>query len=180
MADEELLLAAQEDSELYGIFYRRHVDSVLAFFSRRLHNRELVADLCHETFASAMIALPNYDPQRGAPLTWLFMLANRRLIDALRRRTVQDNARQKLGIEPMLLNDQALERIEEQIDAGRGGETLAVFEQLSRDHREVIHGHVLNDESYPELAARLQCSQSVVRQRVRRGLSQLRKRLDGP
>ena len=57
-ADETLLLAAREDAEAFGEFYRRRVDAVLAFFLRRTHDREVAADLAAETFAAALSSLP--------------------------------------------------------------------------------------------------------------------------
>ena len=35
-SDTELLLAARTSSEPFGVFYERHVASVLAFFRRRV------------------------------------------------------------------------------------------------------------------------------------------------
>jgi len=41
--DEELLVSARRDVEAFGVFYRRRVDAVLAFFLRRTGDRELAA-----------------------------------------------------------------------------------------------------------------------------------------
>ena len=55
-ADEALLVAGRRDAEAFGVFYRRRVDAVLAFFLRRTGDRELAADLTAETFAAALSA----------------------------------------------------------------------------------------------------------------------------
>jgi RNA polymerase sigma-70 factor (ECF subfamily) len=58
------------------------------------------------------------------------------------------------------------------------GDVAQALEDLPADQREAVHGRVLEDRSYPELALSLQCSESVVRQRVSRGLRGLRERLE--
>jgi len=176
-SDADLLVKSRENDDAFGVFYARHIDAVLAFFLKRVGDRELAADLTAETFAAALIAVPTYEPELSPALAWLFMIAQRRLVDSLRRGRVEDHARRTLGLEPMLLTDRELERVEERAEAARHGDALAMLEQLSKEHREAVQGRVLDEESYAELAQRLRCSEAVVRQRVHRGLSQLRDRL---
>ncbi|MGH2834461.1 MAG: RNA polymerase sigma factor [Solirubrobacteraceae bacterium] len=179
MSDAVLLVRARDDDDAFGVFYERYIDAVLAFFLKRLPNRELAADLAAETFAAALIAVPRYDPGLSPALAWLFMIAQRRLVDSLRRGTVEDDARRALGVERMVLTDRELERVEERAEAAQHGDALAILEGLSKEHRQAVEGRVLAEESYDELARRLRCSEAVVRQRVHRGLSELRSRLEG-
>jgi RNA polymerase sigma-70 factor (ECF subfamily) len=53
------------------------------------------------------------------------------------------------------------------------------MEQLPEEQRVAVRGRVLDERGYAELAAELSCSQSVVRQRVSRGLRTIRRRLEG-
>jgi len=178
-ADETLLLAAREDAEAFGEFYRRRVDAVLAFFLRRTHDREVAADLAAETFAAALSSLPRYRPERSSALAWLYTIAHRKLVDSIRRGRVEDRARRRLGLERLELSDIDIERIEERAAAASasGDSALAVLEQLSAQRREAVAAHVLAEEDYDELAQRLHCSQAVVRKRVSRGLAELRARM---
>jgi RNA polymerase sigma factor (sigma-70 family) len=180
MADEELLVAAREDAEAFGVFYQRRIDALLAMFYRNTRDRETAADLAAETFAAAASRMHEYDPERASALTWLFMFARRKRSDWQRRGGAQRRASEKLKVAPILLNDGELERVEERIDAGRHGDAAAILERLSEEYREVVAGHIVNLESYAELAERLQCSQAVVRQRVSRGLAHLRRLLGQP
>ena len=173
-ADEALLVLARRDSAAFGRFYSRRVDAVLAFFLRRTGDRWLAADLTAETFAAALVSLRRYDPGRSPALGWLFTIAHRKLVDSIRRGQVEDRSRRKLGLEPVIFTDEDIERVEQRAAAAAGDSVLAQLEQLSRDRREAIRGHVLNEESYAELAQRLRCSEAVVRQRVSRGLAELR------
>jgi RNA polymerase sigma-70 factor (ECF subfamily) len=75
--------------------------------------------------------------------------------------------------EPIVLDEADLETLE------LLAETPAVeaAETLPSDQRAVLARHV-DGESYAEIAQRLSCSESVVRQRVSRGLRTLRTRLE--
>ena len=61
-SDAELLVAARTRSEPFGVFYERHVASVLAFFRRRVHGPEEAFDLTAETFAAALASVPRFEP----------------------------------------------------------------------------------------------------------------------
>src|SRR5215217_1499289 len=50
--DDELLASLEPGS--FAVFYRRHVEDLVAFFMRRTRNAELAADLAAETFLAAV------------------------------------------------------------------------------------------------------------------------------
>ena len=175
--DEALLVAGRRDVEAFGVFYRRRVDAVLAFFLRRTGDRELAADLTAETFAAALAALPRYRPRRSPALAWLFTIAHRKLVDSIRNGRVEDRARRRLGLEPLVLSEEDYERIEQRAAAANGDSALEALENLSAAQRAAVEGRVLEEADYEELARRLKCSESVVRKRVSRGLAELRARM---
>ena len=51
LTDEDLLCSG--GAEEFGVFYDRHVRSMLGYFARRTGDPEVAADLTAETFASA-------------------------------------------------------------------------------------------------------------------------------
>jgi RNA polymerase sigma factor (sigma-70 family) len=171
--DAELLAG---DAEAFGVFYARHEDAVLAFFLRRVRRPELAADLTAETFAAALGSRRTHDPERGDARGWLFGIAHNVIAASLRRGRVEDDARRRIGMERIVLDDAALARVEELL----GAPALAALDDLPADQRAAIAGRVVLERSYEELAAALACSESVVRQRVSRGLRTLRARLEGP
>src|SRR5207249_1212933 len=61
-SDTELLVAARTCSEPFGVFYERHIASVLAFFRRRVPGPEEAFDLAAETFAAALASVPRFEP----------------------------------------------------------------------------------------------------------------------
>ena len=177
LADEALLVAGAGDAAAFGLFYPRRVDAVLAFFLRRTGDRELAADLTAETFAAALSALPRYDPQRSSALAWLFSIAHHKMADSIRRGQVEDRARRRLRLEPLVFSDEDIERVEQRAATAEGSGALLELERLSAEQRGAIEGRVLQETEYDELARRLRCSESVVRKRVSRGLAELRTRM---
>lgn len=177
ITDADLLSRTREDPEAFGAFYDRHEAALLAFFWRATRRADLAADLTAETFAQALASAPRFNPARGAARAWLFGIARHQLADTWERGRVEDQARRRLGIEPLALSDETLERIESLGSRG-GQEALELLATLPADQRRAVQGRVLEEREYHELARTLDCSESVVRQRVSRGLRSLRERLE--
>jgi RNA polymerase sigma factor (sigma-70 family) len=170
-SDSELLLAARTCSEPFGVFYERHVASVLAFFRRRVAGPEEAFDLTAETFAAALASVPRFEPGPEPPQAWLFAIARHKLSEALRRSRVQDEARRALAMEPIQLDDEAIEILEARASA------VELLETLAPQQRDAIKAHHVEDRGYAEIAAELRCSESVIRKRVSRGLTALHAQL---
>ena len=171
--DTELLLATRTSAELFGIFYERHFAAVLAFFRRRTPGPEEAFDLTAETFAAALAAVPHFEPGPEPARAWLFGIARNKLSESLRRRRVQDVARRTLAMQPIELDEGAIELLE----LTASGPALELLEGLAPEQRQAIEGHYLEDRGYPEIAGDLRCSESVIRKRASRGLAALRAQL---
>ncbi len=174
-SDSELLAATATDPEAFGAFYRRHVTAVLAYLVSRTGRTEVAADVCAETFARALERRDTFDPARGPARAWLFTIAHSVVVDSVRRGQVEARARQRLAMPARELTDEDLERIEELVDAASGPDATALVGDLPPDQREAVLARVVAERSYEEIAAELDVSEAVVRQRVSRGLSALRK-----
>jgi RNA polymerase sigma factor (sigma-70 family) len=135
----------------------------------------VAVDLTAETFAAALRGRRSHDPSRGPAQAWLFGIARHVWAGSLRRGRVEDEARRRLGLERLVLDDAALERVAELA----GAPVLELLETLPPEQRAAIEGRVVHERGYDELAAELECSESVVRQRVSRGLRTLRARMEG-
>ncbi len=167
-------IAAGED-DAFAAFYREHLDAVVAFFQRRVADRELAFDLTAETFAAVVVSAGTYGGD-APPVAWLFGIARNKLRESLRRDRVADAARRRLGMEPIVLDDEALQRVEESAGSGESALTQAL-EELPEATRAALLARLVEELQYGEIAARLQCSEQVVRQRVHRGLKHLRANL---
>lgn len=170
--DDELLgRFAAGDAEAFVSFYRRHLPAVLGFFLRRTRDPELTADLTAEVFAAALIAAGRYRPGERPALAWLYGIAAHKLADSRRRGRVEDDARRRLALGPLSVDDEDLARVEQMADAGAAESALR---SLPADQRDAVLARVVHERTYAEIAAHMRCSELLVRQRVSRGLRALR------
>ena len=179
--DDAWLRANPVDPERFAAFYRAHAREVLAFFMRRTGDPEVAADLAAETFAVALESAARFDPAQGPAVAWLFGIARHQLARAARRGVVDDRARRRLAMRPIVLDDVALERIEALASLEVRVEVLAeAVASLPHEQREALAARVVDEREYGEIAASIRCSPSVVRKRVSRGLARLRASLRPP
>lgn len=179
--DGELLRRiAQRDRDAFAQFYGRHETVVAGFLARRSHDRELVADLTAETFAAAILSAGRFRDEGQSALAWLLGIARHLLLRTWDRGKAERRARDRLGVERIALSDASLERVDALVDAGDPTNPLLVaLNALPDDQRDAIRAHVLDDEPYAALSARLDVPEATIRQRVSRGLARLRTNLEG-
>jgi len=178
-ADEDALLLAQanKEPEAFGRFYDRYEEVVLVYMLRRTSSPEVAADLTAEVFASALEGAADFTYTGVPPAAWLFQIARNVLVDSYRAARVQDEARRRLMTAPLVLTDEAAEQLEGLAARAVGDRALALLSHLPDDQRHAIVSHILEDRGYEDIAIELQCSSSVVRKRVSRGLAALRRQL---
>lgn len=175
--DRELLAAiAARNGVAFSVFYRRHLAPVIAYLLRETGDREHAADLAAEVFAAVLLAAARYEAQTPTALPWVIGIARNKLLMSWRRGRIDAEARRRLGLEPLQLDDSALERVEELADLG-AGRLEQMLESLPPLEREAVRWHIVDELGYEEIASELQCSAMVVRKRVSRGLARLRRQL---
>jgi len=163
---------AAGDEEAFSAFYREHLDAVVAFFRQRVGDGELALDLSAETFAAVVVSAGSYASEAPA-VAWLFGIARNKLRESLRRQRVADAARRRLRMEPLLLDDVNLQRVEERASSG-AADLARALEELPEATRAALLARLVEEQEYSEIALRLHCSEQVARQRVHRGLKRLR------
>jgi RNA polymerase sigma factor (sigma-70 family) len=173
-SDESLLARASAEPELFGLFYQRHEDRIVRYFLRRGATAELAADLTAEVFAAALQAADRFRPGPRPAEAWLYGIARRTLALSLRRGRVEARARRRLGMPPLELTDEVLDRIAELEEASAA---VASLNGLPASQRHAIEARVIGGQEYADIAAELRCSEAVVRKRVSRGLARLRAEL---
>lgn len=178
-SDAVLLAGALADPDAFAAFYRRYERLILGYMLRRTGDPELAADLSAEVFASALRSARRYRPQGPNALGWLLTIAERILASSRRRGRVEERARRRVGIrDAVVLSGEDLERIEAL--ASLDGESLALLDGLPASQRDAVRAHVLDERSYRDIAGELQTSELVIRKRVSRGLSTLKRQLEEP
>jgi RNA polymerase sigma-70 factor, ECF subfamily len=170
-SDERLLTETPRVPAAFAVFYRRHEGPVLGYFMRRTHNAELAADLAAETFAAALLGARRFRPDRGDGVSWLYGIARHRLLRSLEHGRVEDQARRRLAMPRLEVDDDLAERIER---LGAEERALELLAQLPADQADAVRARVLEQRSYREIAAAIKTSEAVVRKRVSRGLTALR------
>ena len=108
--DHVLLASVEADPEAFGTFYIRHEKRMLRYFLRRGATAELAADLTAEVFAAALAAADRFQPDAPAE-AWLYGIARRILAASWRRGQVEARARRRLGMRPVELTDESLDRV---------------------------------------------------------------------
>ncbi|HEY6566719.1 MAG TPA: sigma-70 family RNA polymerase sigma factor [Actinomycetota bacterium] len=169
--DSQLLLASQDDVNVFTELYRRHAEDLLRYFARRTLDPETAAELTAETFAEAFASRRNYTDVGVDGVAWLYGIARNRLGRFFRTGRVDAAARRRLGMPQRDLAPDDYERIEDLIDfAPIRDALLEALDTLSTDQREAMRLRVIDGLAYPEVAERLRCSEANARQRVSRGL----------
>lgn len=130
--DEQDLIrrAQQRDADAFSELYRRHVDQIYRYVLARVGDRSTAEDLTSEVFVRTLEGLDGYE-QRGTPLiSWLYRIANARVIDHWRAGKRHD----------ALIDSRT---IEDSIEMPRGDviayeELARSLKKLTREQQEVI------------------------------------------
>ena len=171
LGDDRLLALTPSRPAAFAVFYRRHERAILAYLRQRTGDAELAADLAAETFAAALVGAARFKPGGDPAIAWLFGIARNKWLHARRRGAVEDRARRRLRMEPLVLEDEDLERIDRLAETEWAAALLA---DLPADQAQAVRERVVEERSYEQIAAVMRCSPSVVRKRVSRGLAAMR------
>ena len=175
-SDATLLAQTASDPDAFACFYDRYELAIVGYFARRVGDLDRAADLAAEVFASALVGASRYRSGGATAAAWLFTIAHNTLLKSVRQGRVEASARRRVGMSARLdLGEASRERIESAIASDEWVSEL--LDGLPTDQRDAISAHVLDDRSYPEIAAEHQTSEAVIRKRVSRGLAALRRDL---
>lgn len=168
------LIASDDAVDSFAALYERHVDDLLRYFFRRTGCAQTAADLTAETFASALVSRRRFRDIGAPGRAWLFKIAQRQLARFVRHEAVSERARTRAGMEPLILSEGDLDRVEHLVDFEAVGvvvrEAMAALPRAQADALSLRVGEGL---AYREVAARLGCSEGAARVRVTRGLTAL-------
>jgi RNA polymerase sigma factor (sigma-70 family) len=176
--DGELLAGVVAgDGAAFAVFYRRHLPAVVGYLVRETGDREASADLAAEVFAAVFLVARRFRGRgAGSAAPWVRGIAQNKLRESRRRGRVEARARRRLALEPEVLDDADLARVDELASAGGGG-AIELVDQLPERQRLAVRSRVVEGRGYAEIARELKCSELVVRQQVSRGLKRLRDEL---
>lgn len=167
--DEQLIRAvAAGEADALAVLYDRHAPWLFLRLSRRCPDRELVDEVVQDTFLTVWRAATRYQ-QRNAG-GWLWVIASRRLIDALRAAPGRPPA---LAAAPSRMSS-----AEDDVLAGvEYGELAPALGRLSPELRAVLQATVIDGFTTREAATVLGIPEGTVKTRARRARAQLRAEL---
>jgi RNA polymerase sigma factor (sigma-70 family) len=91
------LLALIDDPRAFESFYRRHLQALLRFATRRCHSPEEAAELVSVVFLEVRMGASGYDRRRGGARPWLLGIARHCLADLRGERARAADAERRLG-----------------------------------------------------------------------------------
>ncbi len=174
--DEEWLVRriARGDRVAFDELYRRTSPWLAVRLRRRCADDELVADVMQETYLAVWRAAAAFAGASvgGTAVGWVWTIAARRLVDALRRR----NREAQLPFAAM--SALAMPAAEDEVlDAMLGDAMGAALRQLAPDLRQVLQAMVLDGLTVRETAVLLGVPEGTVKTRARRARIALREAL---
>lgn len=165
--DEELMFAYQQGESLaFDLLYQRHKGKVYSYLNSRIKNRSDADDIFQQVFLKLHQSRNTYSSDY-AFTQWLFTISKSILIDFYRK--------QKRPLE----NDEHIHSIpttEDRISLLEEKEYYSAFisSELNKEQGRAVEMRVFNDESYHEIAIKLNTSQENVRQILSRSFKKLR------
>jgi RNA polymerase sigma factor (sigma-70 family) len=141
--------------------YVRHRGDVYRFLVRRTGSHSDADELPQQVFADALSALSRGEPPRSMR-AWLFAVAERRLIDELRRRTRAAEATAAL-VPPT-----------DHGEVETPGAVEDALRALPAGQRRIVVMRIVEDRTFGEIARELGCNEAACKMRLSRALRRLR------
>jgi RNA polymerase sigma factor (sigma-70 family) len=148
---------------------------------RRLASREDAEDVVQEVFVDLWRSADRFDPQVAEEITFVAMIARRRVIDRLRRGS---ESRQTASIDeagaaevPDPAGDAAVDRRLELGEQARLAD--AQLAQLKPEEQQVLRLSIYDSLSHSAIAEQTGLPLGTVKSHIRRGLDSLRRKLAG-
>jgi RNA polymerase sigma-70 factor (ECF subfamily) len=169
-------LVGRGDAESFTEIYDRHAPTVYAWSRARVG--DYAADLTAEVFAQAWRSRHKFnDRAGGSALPWLLGIAQNVLRSSIRKRRVEQSARERLGLPVTIAQEDEFEGVEERLSFPTA--VSEAFANLPEAERELLVLRLVENRPYLEIAQRMGCTPVAARLRFSRLVRQLRVDLGG-
>ena len=174
LTDEQLASnAAKGDQNAFAELYERYKASAVGFAHSFLRCRSLAEDAAQDALISVYLNVRQFNAEKGSFKSWFFVILYHRCHRETRRGLW--NWRRSGGTEEMAeMNENALRY---RLDIDTGIDIRAALEQLPEKHRTAVILTRIHGLSVRESARVLGISENNVKQRVFRGIADLRNML---
>ncbi|HUY13630.1 MAG TPA: sigma-70 family RNA polymerase sigma factor [Terriglobia bacterium] len=181
--DEDLLLRMMAgDEDAFTLLYRRRQGGIYRFARQMTGNSGIAEEVTQETFLALIRRPERFDPARGSVLAFLFGVARNLVLRTMgpeRCHVGQNGASDSDSSQPALDNEKSAG-----LDPSMEYERTQIIEQVRRAvlvlpliYREVVVLCELEEMTYEEAAAVLDCAVGTVRSRLHRARTLLLQRL---
>lgn len=177
-AEEPLLLRVLTDKDTPGTrvdraesSFREHRDSVLRYLLRRTRDRHEAEELTQRVFVDAAAALSDPECNPESMLAWLYAIADRRLVDELRRR-------ERAGAYVRELIHRAPWHGDVEYDRELVSAIRSAVLDLPLDQRRVVVMKIFEGRSFAEIARMVGSTEAACKMRFSRGIRVVRASLD--
>jgi len=172
MSDDSAALlprVAQGDPQAVGACLERYGALVWSLARGVSSDPSMVEDTVQEIFIDVWKSAGRYDPAKASEVTFIAMIARRRVIDRRRRidRTPPSDPIEGLEVGAV---DRQLEGVDTADEARVASEAL---DRLKPDQRRVIHMAVIQGFTHVEISKATGLPLGTVKSHVRRGLAQV-------
>jgi RNA polymerase sigma-70 factor (ECF subfamily) len=182
-SDKQLMRAIQRRTEAaLEQLYDRYAPTVLALCLRIVRGNSEAEDVLEQVFWEIWSKADRYDETRGAPLSYLLLLARSRALDRVRAQQRRESRTTAMGSLDDLEHITAASSADDSpldhalVDEQRA-RVRAALAELDPRQRQVVELNFFDGFTHAEIADQLELPLGTVKTRIRRGLGVLRKHL---
>ncbi len=164
-----ILKAKQGDREAFGQVYTTLYTPLYRYVLSKCRNKELVDDICQQTFLKFYEALNSYEPEK-TPLAYLYTIAKRLLINHKEKKTFE-------SFDEAVLEsfDDKQGTLIDQLDIQNLSKVVDTYlPSLTEDEQEVIRLYFYAELTYKEISDTIDKEEAYIRKIKERALKKLR------
>lgn len=174
--DEQIVAMALDDRGYFRLLYQRYADRIYWYATARTGSETVADDVVSEAMLAALENLERWDPARGTFAAWLFVIAQRKVVD--QQRAYQRIRRLVARIQHFREPQAAPDMLDHVLDQERALGVQEALDQLPRRDREVIALRFAAGLSGEEIAAVLEISHAAARKRLSRAQQRLARQME--
>jgi RNA polymerase sigma-70 factor (ECF subfamily) len=168
---------ARGEKAAFAELYRRSAPQLFGLTLRMLKRRDLAEEVLQEAFVRIWQRAGTYDPEKGAPLTWMASIVRNRTLDRLRaRRPEQPLDEEARAAE---LADPAPSPLDAALRSAEARALLECLKLLEEGPRDAILRVYYGGLTHAELGALTGTPLGTLKSWIRRGLQRLKGCLEG-
>lgn len=170
--------SAAGDQRAFADFYDRTSRLVYSVILRIVANPADAEEVTLDVYSQVWRSATSYNPERGAPATWLIMAARSRALDRVRSRNSRDRHEARLDPSHDAMSQEAT--ADETAWFGQRSRLVrTAIDGLQPEQRQLIELSFFEGLTHSQLAERLNQPLGTVKTRIRLGLNRLRQTLSG-